>query len=73
MKVCDAHPDMKAIDSILIERDGTHIDVCDACKYAVLNLLNKPPPELGASPLAPPNGEAQPKAPKWGLFFGLKK
>lgn len=70
MKVCDAHPDRKAVDTILIHGDDSHIDVCDECKYAVLELLNRPPPELGASPVVPPTGETPEKARK-GLFsFG---
>jgi hypothetical protein len=59
---------------ILIHGDDSHIDVCDECKYAVLELLNRPPPELGASPIAPPNGEAHTKAPKGAFsFLGIGK
>jgi hypothetical protein len=73
MKVCDAHPDRKALDTLVVEGDASRIDVCDECKYAVLSLLNKPPPELGASPLAPVHADAQPRGPKWGLsLFGRK-
>jgi hypothetical protein len=73
MKVCDAHPDRKAVDSLQIIGDGSQIDVCGECKSAVLSFFERPP-ELGERPIAPPTGEAPEKAPKWGLsFFGKRK
>lgn len=39
MKVCDTHKDTEAVDTIYIEGDGTHIDICDRCKYDVLSFF----------------------------------
>lgn len=74
MKVCDAHPDRRAVECLVSENDGTRLDMCEECKDAVLSLMCRPPPELGESPLAPPAGEVPEKAPKRGLsFFGIRK
>lgn len=43
MKVCDKHQDTQAVDTIVVEQDGTHIDVCSQCKYDVLEMLTKKP------------------------------
>ena len=40
MRVCDRHRDRESVDTLHVERDGTQIDVCDECKYAVLNFFS---------------------------------
>jgi len=73
MKVCDAHPERKAVDAIQIQGDGSLIDLCGECREAVYALFAKPPPESGASPNASATAEADTKAPKRGLsLFGRK-
>lgn len=42
MKVCDKHNDRKAVDTIHVLRDDTRLDVCDECKYEVMELLTSP-------------------------------
>lgn len=42
MKVCDRHPTEKAVDTLHFPTEDTRIDVCDQCKFAVLELLSTP-------------------------------
>lgn len=72
MKVCDAHPDRKAVDTIHCLNDDTRLDVCDECRQAVLRIFDKPH-ELGESPIAAPNSDASEKAPKRGLSLSGRK
>lgn len=58
MKVCDKHPDRRATDTIRIERDDAHIDVCSECKTDVLLLLTAPA-EVGKKRGRPPKDLAQ--------------
>lgn len=43
MKVCDKHKDTPAVDTIHVEQEGTVIDLCQQCKYDVLEMLSKVP------------------------------
>lgn len=45
MKVCDRHQDRKAVDTIHCQQDDTRIDVCDECKFAIMELLATPAEE----------------------------
>jgi len=40
LKVCDKHNDRKAVDALHLLSDDTYVDVCDECKYAVMNYLS---------------------------------
>lgn len=42
MKVCDRHHDKRAVDTIHVKGDDQLIDVCDECKYEVMELLTSP-------------------------------
>ena len=42
MKVCDKHQDKKAVDTLHFPLEDVRIDVCDECKYAVMELLSAP-------------------------------
>lgn len=53
MRVCDRHNDRKAIDTIHVAGEDTRIDVCDECKYEVMELLTSPitlPKQRGRPP-----------------------
>lgn len=53
MKVCDRHPDRRAIDTVIVQRDDSRIDVCEECKTDVLTFLSTPPeapPRRGRPP-----------------------
>lgn len=39
MQVCDKHPTRKAVDSIEFKIEGHSIDMCDECRYAVLEMF----------------------------------
>lgn len=41
MRVCDKHHDREAIDTLHVQNDGTQIDMCHACKEAVLGVFTK--------------------------------
>jgi hypothetical protein len=68
MKVCDLHHDRKAVDTIHIENDHIHHDVCKECREAVIGLFSLEP---GASQVVPDTGAKQ--NPKLGLHSNGRK
>lgn len=64
MKVCDVHQDTKAIDSIVIEREAVHFDVCKECRDKVMRFFSKEPDE---SPVTTAKADVEQKAPKRGF------
>ena len=54
MKVCDKHPAVKAVDTLVYVRDDEHVDVCAQCLEDVRQVLRE-------DPVAPPSIEPPPK------------
>lgn len=59
MRVCDKHKDRQAIDMIVLEKDDTRVDVCDECRYQVLELLATQITEVPKKRGRPPKDLAQ--------------
>ena len=52
MKVCDKHRDREAIDTLIVNNDGTQLDVCEKCKEAILHFFSEPDAKLKAGLLS---------------------
>lgn len=48
MRVCDKHPDRKAVDAMILEVEEPRYDLCEECRQFVLDWISKaedPPPK----------------------------